>query len=252
MERKIEAQQDVATPTPRQRRSNAVQKKPSPPSTGRGRATRKRLKSALLTLLQDHPFHEIRLEDITGLASVRVSLFYHYFPSKMDLAQEVLTEIMDAFRAEVDGTPRTTGPLHAIHFANARMVDLYVTHPGAMRCLLEARDGMEPFAPMWRELTLDWNRRIAESLSRKFTQSFQSPRQYLALAYALSGMVDNFLYEYYVLENPILRETYQTPDDVALFLTVLWYRALYLENPPADFMGALAGFSQVRGRPAPV
>jgi AcrR family transcriptional regulator len=208
------------------------------------------LKSALLKLLQDHPFHEIRLEDITGLAGVRVSLFYHYFQSKIDLTQEVLTEIMNDFKVEVEDAPKSPGPLHAIHFANARMVNLYVTHPGAMRCILEARDGMAPFAPMWRELSLEWNRRIAESLSRKFTQSFQSPQQYLALAYALSGMVDNFLYEYYVLENPVLRETYQTPDDVAVFLTVLWFRSLYLENPPADFMGALAGFSQVRGRPA--
>jgi AcrR family transcriptional regulator len=247
MARKIEAPTLVPDRrTSRPRRSNAVQTKPSPPTTGRGRATRARLKGALLELLHEHPFHEIRLEDITTRAGVRVSLFYHYFQSKIDLTQEVLAEILNEFRNEVENYPKNMGALNSIHFANSRMVHLYVTHPGAMRCILEVRDGMAPFAPIWREMTLDWNRRIAESLTRRFTDSFQTPEQYLALAYALSGMVDNFLYEYYVLENPLLRQTYGTPDDVALFLTVLWYRSIYLENPPADFLGALAGFSQMR------
>ena len=248
MTRKIQASNEVGQrPRLRMGRSNAVQTKPAPPTTGRGRATRERLKTALLSLLHDRPFHEIRLEDITSLAGVRVSLFYHYFQSKVDLAQEVLTEVMNEFRSEVDQSPKHAGALNSIHFANMRMVNLYVSHPGAMRCILEVRDGMAPFAPMWREMSLEWNRRIAENLTRKFTDSFQSPDQYLALAYALSGMVDNFLYEYYVLENPLLRETYRTAEDVALFLTVLWYRALYLENPPVGFLGELSGFSHVRG-----
>src|SRR3546814_8810926 len=66
----------------RKRRSNAVKIKPPPPTTQRGRETRRRLMAALTVLLQERAFHEIRLEDITHEAGVRVSLFYHYFQSK--------------------------------------------------------------------------------------------------------------------------------------------------------------------------
>src|SRR3546814_11018975 len=61
--------------------------------------------AALTVLLQERAFHEIRLEDITHEAGVRVSLFYHYFQSKTDITHEVLSDLLDAFRGEVAGPP---------------------------------------------------------------------------------------------------------------------------------------------------
>jgi AcrR family transcriptional regulator len=221
---------------PRRQRRNAVLEKPSPPTTKRGIATRDRLKAAMVALLQDHPFHEIRLEDIAERAGVRVSLIYHYFRSKTDITYEVLDDMLTAFQAEVAGRSRSDNPLEAIHFANRRMIALYAGNPGAMRCLLEAHEDLAQFARMWRDLTLGWNRRIAASLARQFPKAFSSNAEYLALAYALAGTVDNFLYEYYVLGNPALHKAYDSEEEVARFLTTIWYRALYLKNPPAGFL----------------
>lgn len=241
---------------PRTRRSNAVQTKPPPPITRRGQATRQRLKDALARLLQTRAFHEIRLEDITHDAGVRVSLFYHYFQSKADITNEVLSDLLEAFRGEVAGRPKDANPLAAIHYANQRMVALYATNPGAMRCLLEANESIAPFAPMWRELTLTWNRRIAANIRRQFPDAFRTEAEYLSLAYALSGTADSFLLEYFVQKNPVLHEAHPTAEDVATFLTTLWYRTLYLANPPDDFLGTLAGLKGVglhagRRKPAP-
>lgn len=227
------------------RRSNAVRVKPPPPTTRRGRATRQRLKDALTKLLQEHAFHEIRLEDITREAGVRVSLFYHYFPSKTDITQEVLSDLLDAFRDEVAERPRNDGPLAAIHYANQRMVALYSANPGAMRCLLEVDQAKAPFAPMWRELTLGWNKRIAASIRRQAPDAFHTDGEYLALAYALAGTADSFLFEYFVQKNQALQETLPDEEDVAVFLTTLWYRSLHLANPPDDFLGSLAGFRKI-------
>lgn len=227
-------------------RSNAVQVKPPPPATSRGRATRQRLKQALAELLRTHTFHEIRLEDITGQAGVRVSLFYHYFQSKIDITQEVLSDMLDAFRAEVTERPRDanpgTDPMAAIHYANQRMVALYSANPGAMRCLLAVDEAVAPFAAMWRELTLGWNQRIAARIRRYFPDAFGTDDEYLSLAYALAGTADSFLFEYFVLNNPVLRRAHPAEEDVAAFLTTLWYRALYLANPPDQILGRQAGF----------
>lgn len=227
------------------KRRNAVKTKPPPPTTKRGRATRRRLKDALEKLLQDNAFPEIRLEDITDEAGVRVSLFYHYFQSKIDITQEVLSDLLDTFQAEVAGRPRDDGPLADIHYANQRMVALYVSNPGAMRCLLEANESIAPFGPMRRELTLNWNKRIADNIQRQFPEALKSDEQYLSLAYALVGMVDNFLFEYYVQKNPALQQAHPEEEDVAHFLTTLWYRALYLINPDDDFLGSLKGLKTV-------
>jgi AcrR family transcriptional regulator len=230
---------------PQRKRSNAVQVKPPPPSTSRGKATRSRLKSALAKLLESHSYHAIRLEDITSKADVRVSLFYHYFQSKTDITHEVLTDLLRRFRDEVATRSRDNDPLSAIHHANQRMVALYRANPGAMRCLLEVDQADAPFVQMWRALTLEWNQRIAANIRRQAPHAFRTDTEYLSLAYALAGMVDSFLYEYFVVGNPALLQAHPEEEDVARFLTVLWYRMLYLNNPSDTFLKGLAGFKAI-------
>ncbi len=219
--------------------------KRSPPSTRRGRATRDRLKAALTALLQRHAFNEIRLEDIADGAGVRVSLIYHYFRSKTDITHEVLSDLMESFRSDIAARDRTESPIHAIHYANERMVALYASNPGAMRCLLQAHEDLGSFSRMWRELTLAWNGRIAKSIARQFPTAFASETEYLAIAYALAGTVDNYLYEYFVLGNAVLRKAHPTEVEVARFLTTMWCRALYLRNPPPPFLQDAEGFEKV-------
>ena len=119
-----------------------------------------------------------------------------------------------------------------------------------MRCLLQVHEGMAPFAPMWREYTLEWNGRIATSIKRQFPNAFEHEAQYIALAYALGGTADNFLFEYFVQKNPLLHEAYPDHEDVAVFLTTLWHRALYLRNPPDEFTAMLSGFERLGTPPA--
>lgn len=227
-------------------RSNAVQSKPPPPITKRGQATRERLKQALSDLLQDNAFHDIRIEDITARAGVRASLFYHYFQSKIDITNELLSELLETYRKDVS-TRSKSSPLESIHYANQRMAALYAANPGAMRCLLEVHDTAAPFASIWRKLTREWNERIAHNIQRQFPQAFANLQGYVAIAYALAGAADNLLYEYYVLKNPDLRAAHPEDEDVAKFLTTLWHRTLYLKNPPMDFMGkGLDGLAKLR------
>lgn len=233
-----------APPTFARIRRNAVRTKPAAPKTKRGRETCERLKLALVELLQERAYQDIRLEDITTRAGARVSLFYHYFQSKQDIAQEVLTDMLESFKRQVSRRQKDANPLSTIHHANRQMVALYANNPGSMRCLLDTKDGEAPFAQTWRSLTLDWNQRIAASISRQFPTALPNSESYLALAFALSGMVDNFLFEYFVNEQPSLRAAHPTHEDVASLLTTLWCRALYLQNPGDT---TSPGFTEISG-----
>ena len=217
------------------RRSNAVLVKPPQPTTKRGQDTRERLKLSLNILLQTRSYHEIGIRDITKKADLPIGVFYRYFQGKADITQEVLEEILSKFVSKVVGRSKGGKEITAIHYANQCMVALYSENPGAMRCLVEVRERGTPFENMWRRLTLDWNLRIAASIKNQFPGSDEDGATYVALAYGLAGTVDNFLFEYYVQKNSTLRVAYPYDEAVAGFLTTLWYRTLYLKNPPAKF-----------------
>ena len=234
-----------AAPGAERARRNAVKTKPPPPTTQRGQATRRQLKDALARLLQDRAYSEIRLEDITGAAGVRVSLFYHYFQSKPDITQEVLSDMLKTFRDDVARRPRGEDVFESIRYANQRMVELYAANPGAMRCIVSAHEGEAAFAPMWRELTLEWNQRIAASIRRQFPDAFATEGEFLTLAYALAGAADNFLFEYFVHRNPVLIAACPSQHDVAEYLSILWHRTLYISNPEAVAGGRYGGFGKL-------
>src|SRR3546814_17937037 len=106
-------------------------------------------------------------------------------------ALPILSDLLDGFRSDVGARPKGDTALDAIHYANQRMIALYSTNPGAMRCLFEVHEESAPFASMWRDLTMEWNQRIATKLHRQFTDAFAAETDYLSLAYALAGTVDH-------------------------------------------------------------
>src|SRR6185295_9969468 len=104
---------------------------------------------ALLTQLNNRPLHDIRLEDIAAGAGVRVSLVYHYFRGKDDVAYEILQDLIARFKQEIAERARPESSFEAIQFANERIVSLYAENPGAMRCLVDSHGSATPFAAMW-------------------------------------------------------------------------------------------------------
>lgn len=238
----------VESPTRRKRLPKAVPQ--TAPSTQRGRETRERLKSAMLRLLQRHTFHEIRLEDIARAAGVQTPLIYHYFNSKVDLTFEILKETIGNFEESVHAAVEGKSALEAIHAANLAMILLYAQYPGVMRCLVEVQTQEAQFSQFWRDATRRWNQRIAKSIARRFPGVLPTQNQYLALAYALAGMVDNFLYEYFVHANASLREAHGSNEELAQFLSLLWYRALYAANPDPAAFPDLAAYAQLRAASA--
>ena len=67
------------------------------------------------------------------------------------------------------------------------------------------------------------------------------------VAYALGGMLDSFLFEMYVDGNPLLQQAFRGTHEVALFLAILWYRQIYLRNPPTERLGEFQGFVDLCG-----
>lgn len=237
----------AVAPRSRRERRNAVSRKPSSPATERGAKTRDRLKEAAARVLERIGYRAMRLTDIAAEADVNVSLFYHYFTSKADITYEILSELVEPHMPREVETPRPVkDPFDTLVDANLPVVRLYATKPGLMRCLVHLDEEEPNFSALNRRVNATWYRRVARDIAKRCPDAALSERERLLVAYALGGMVDNFLFEMYVDGNPLLLEALPRPEDAAVFLAILWYRALYLRSPPADKLGRFQRFMGLR------
>jgi TetR/AcrR family transcriptional regulator, ethionamide resistance regulator len=231
----------------RKERKNAVQSIPSAPTTKRGVATRERLKKAAILVLERQGYRNMRLQDVAEEAGVNFSLFYHYFSGKAELTHEILTEFVDSFvSVETRQMPRSD-PFSAIYFANKIMAARYENSPGLMRCLVHFDEEESRFSDIFRSVTLDWHKKIAKSMHARFPDIPGDGHTLLMVAYALGGMIDNFLFDRFVDRNPVLVEAFPDSSSVAHFLSIMWYRAVYLTNPETDQLQNFASLKLMSG-----
>lgn len=229
----LQARTAIAAPD-RKARKNAVQSTPSAPTTKRGIATRERLKNAAILVLERQGYRNMRLQDVAEEAGINFSLFYHYFASKAELTHEILTEFVDSFVPAETRLISRSDPFSAIYFANETMANRYANSPGLMRCLVHFDEEERKFSDIFREVTLDWHKKIAKSMHIRFPDIPADEQTLLMVAYALGGMIDNFLFERFVDRNPVLVEAFPDTSSAAHFLSIMWYRAVYLTNPDTD------------------
>jgi TetR/AcrR family transcriptional regulator, ethionamide resistance regulator len=247
--KKVLGRRAAVAPRGRSERRNAVSRKPSSPSTQRGAKTRDRLKEAAARVLERIGYRAMRLTDIAAEAEVNVSLFYHYFNSKADITCEILAELVAPLTsAEAEAPKPPKDPFDTLVDANLAVTRYYASRPGLMRCLVHLDEEEPKFSAMYRRINASWNQRVARDIAKRCPDAGVSERECLLIAYALGGMVDNFLFETYVDRNPLLLEALPLPEDSAVFLAILWYRALYLRNPPAEKMGSFKALAELQLR----
>ncbi len=211
--------------------------KASVPPTRKGSKSRDNLKAAALRALEHKGYRALRLNDIAKEADVNISLVYHYFHDKADLVFQALRDVID-IRTAIEGDPaRPHEPFAALYHANLLFASFYRDHPGLIRALVHFDEEHPEFHDLYSRVNRDWNQRIAETIRRRCPDAMLSDGEALAVAFAVGGMVDKFLFEVYVERNPVLLAELPTPEDVARFLTFMWFRAIYLRNPSTADIG---------------
>jgi len=207
---------------------------PSPPPTRKGARSRENLKAAALRALEKKGYRSLRLTDIAREANVNISLVYHYFHDKAHLVFEALRDLVDTGKVLSEESERPTEPFEALLHANRRFAEFYRDHPGLMRAIVHFDEEHPEFHALYRDANRKWMHRIAYNILKRCPDAGLTEGEAITVAYAVGGMADKFLFELYVERIPDLVQEFDTIDKTARFLSVLWYRALYLKNPTAD------------------
>jgi len=199
----------------------------------RGALAREKLKRAALAVIESKGYSQMKVADVTKEAGVAAGLFYHYFSDLKSLTVEVLTDFLANF--EIVHYEEVELDWYAILYQNAReLVDNYATHPGVMRCLLFLSDEEPEFGEIYHASASRRINALAKALPKVFPQAELSENEALMLVYSLSGTMGMLLREYYITKNSALCASELSREQVAEMAAVIFYRGLFLKNPPGE------------------
>lgn len=179
---------------------------------------------------------ELKVALVARNAGLAHGTFYRYFSDVRNAMDVLIEEFAKFVRKELSraraGEPGTQIRVHATMLVYAR---LYAENAPLMRCLVDL--GTEPSASSasYQKLNRVWYERMARAITQRQaeygTPATGSQREPLAIAYALGGMVDDFLAQVFLRKEPALAPLADDPDAIAELLTSLWLKAAYGEVP---------------------
>lgn len=193
--------------------------------------TRKKLKVATRDLLNQKGFHRMRVQDITQGAGVAAGLFYRYFPGVPEIVQEICEDFMDDLNARTRKLPVLTHPYDQIFERHALAVELFSDNPGIVRCLFQHDDDFPMFGRIWKAAAHEWNLQVADFLK---SQASIPPEQAEHMAYVLGAMTEGVFFQYLIRHTKDLFDMGREPKDIAEIIAIMWYRTIFLEDPPTD------------------
>ena len=206
--------------------------------------TRERLRIALIQVLDQKGYLDMRAVDVTQAADLAEGSFYVYFRSKVDITLDVLRTFFLDFLDLQHSSKSSMGRFEAIQAANRRWLAVAYANPGIMRCLLQTANEVPEIAAFADEIDGLWSERIRQGVQRR--RGVDVPILAVKL---LSGMMDELTRRLVVYRDEDLFAKMATVGagylDVADAASAIWYRILYpdlpLDAPLSPAARALAG-----------
>lgn len=214
----------------------------------KGAKARAKIKAAALAVMEEVGYHKMRITDVTSRAGVASGLFYHYFSDLKTLTREVLEDFV-AVSLRVEDIERDVpkGDWYARIFAHNRLVvEAYAQRAGIMRCMLQLADEDEEFSLLLRRNFMQQLSWLSRQMPKLFPGAGLSEHQAMMVVYTLAGTGETVLRDYYVNRETVLVDTELSVDQMTELISVIFYRGLFLENPPAEKLSYTANLQAMR------
>jgi len=203
------------------------------PPKRKGERTRLRLKAAAARVLERIGYRDMRVSDICDEAGSALASFYFHFENKTQITREVLAEFLDYWN-RIRPRPAEGGTFAAMCDANYHFILAFEANAGLMRCLLQLGDDVPEFQSLWQERSGMWLKGVSRSLVKRGEAAPNDPSLLLRL-HILGGAIDQLLRDLYVVGHDkareLVAEVAPTNKDLAIFVSRLWYRALFGRDP---------------------
>lgn len=199
--------------------------------SNRALRTREKLKIATRVALNEIGFHRMRVQDITEGAGVAAGLFYRYFSDVREIVREICEDFMDGLNAVTRNLPALAHPYDQIFERHTLAVEMFSNNPGIIRCLFQHDDDFPEFGQVWKAAAHEWNLQVADILKSHASMPSEQAEH---MAYVLGAMTEGVFFQYLIRHTKDLFDMGREPKDIAEIIAIMWYRTIFLEDPPAD------------------
>lgn len=199
----------------------------------RAAATAEQLLAAAREVFEARGYQATTVGGITDRAATAHGTFYLYFRNKEDAFAKVMAQVLDELYREAEAS--WAGDLRGtIARAVRGFLEVFRSHSGLWRCLLEGMHQSPTLETIWLDLRRPFVQRIERMLAVLVARGEVREMNTQASAYALASMVEWFAFTHFSLGEP-------SADDVAFdqavdTLTDLWLHAVYGRVAP-DVVG---------------
>lgn len=190
----------------------------------KGERTRRELISACARLLSAEPFDALTVARICGSVGVAHGTFYVYFVNLNAICAEVLGLFVDYVQLELRTAARAPGD--ASRNTTAAYMRIFESHAGLMKSLVTGIDTFPEARAAFQKLNNEWIQTVVRAQRRAEPESGRSDADLMRRAYALGGMVDQYLTALHVNADPWIIALSQDRDVVLDLLTDLWKRGM--------------------------
>jgi TetR/AcrR family transcriptional regulator, ethionamide resistance regulator len=208
------------------------------PGLGKAERTRLKLLAAIAArLTAGIEETALRVTDIAAEAGLAHGTFYRYFADRRAavgaLVADFVRFLRDRLAESRDGPPGSRARVRA---ATLTYIRLFRDNAGLMRCLMSLDNEGAGFRASFHDLNRAWNGRVAAAIAHRRQEIVgpipASAEATLPTAYALGGMIDEFLTQLYLRRDPALAMLARDEAAIADLLTELWCRGAYGSLPP--------------------
>ena len=192
----------------------------------KGLKTKTKIQVAVCDCLEKSSLTDLTIAMICDNAKISQGTFYIYFPNCDALVADVLMRFTSFVQTRMrHASQKTSKPARAATCAYFR---LFEQNLGMMRCLLRELNSFPEARTAFQNLNREWLETVVASAENSFNKPNRKANydELMRRAYALGGMIDQYLAGLLLDEDPNMIPFSQNREMVIDTLNLLWERGM--------------------------
>lgn len=197
-----------------------------------------RLKASVARVLDTIDFNDVRVSDICKATDASQGTFYLYFKNKNDAVFQVTKEYVELQKSTIP-SHEDEHPFDALYKFADWFQEFFCANIGLQRTMMQLSDKLPEFSELWGISVRSLTKHLVKSLKSHYSDSHVDDDTLMLAVYCAGSIIDQTLYAVYAVHRQSeLERLIKSPEDLTEMMTLLLYRALYGEEPPADRLHA--------------
>ncbi|CUH65483.1 Bacterial regulatory proteins, tetR family [Thalassovita gelatinovora] len=190
----------------------------------KGDRTRTDLIVACARFLAAQPLERLTVSAICKSAGVAHGTFYLYFSDRNVLAGAVLSAFADYVQLRMHAASRNTDD--PAHDTTAAYMRIFEDNAGLMKSMVVGGDAFPQAREAFQRLNHDWAQTVMRATLRRDGRAARPEPDLMRRAYALGGMVDQYLTALFITNDPWVKSFSHDHEAVLEMFTDIWKRGM--------------------------